>query len=95
MKNIGLTRADLIKVDCEGAELDVLSTLPGEMLRECKWIVGEMHDASGFKLMTLLAPHFDLDFKKRMFVSPFRFHACNLACVSQLKGAFDCRSLQR
>jgi FkbM family methyltransferase len=95
MKNLGLVRADLIKIDCEGAEYDVLTALPVEMLHGCKWIVGEMHDASGFELLTLLAPHFDLDLKKRMFVSPFRFHACNLACVEQLKGTFDRNALQR
>ena len=95
MKNLGLTRADLIKIDCEGAEYDVLTALPGEMLRECKWIVGEMHDVSAFELLTLLAPHFDLDVKKRMFVPFFRFHACNLACVQQLKGTFDRNALQR
>lgn len=95
MKNLGLARADLIKIDCEGAEYDILSALPGEMLRECKWIVGEIHDISGFELLALLAPRFDLDLKKRMFVSPFRFHACNLACVEQLKGTFDRNALQR
>lgn len=95
MKNLDLTQVDLIKIDCEGAEYDVLSALPEKMLRECKWIVGEMHDLSAFELLKLLAPHFDLDFKKRMFVPFFRFHACNLACVRQLQGTFDRNALQR
>lgn len=95
MKELGLTNADLIKIDCEGAEYDVLTSLPGEMLQQCKWIVGEMHDESGFRLLALLAPHFDLDLKKRMFVPSFRFHACNLACVRELQGHFDRDALQR
>jgi len=95
LKNLGLTKVDLIKIDCEGAEYDVLTTLPREMLFACKWIVGEMHDESAFALLALLAPHFDLDLKKRMFVPSFRFHACNLACVQQLKGTFDRNALQR
>lgn len=95
MKNLGVTNVDLIKIDCEGAEYDVLSALPDEMLRHCKWIAGEMHDVSGFKLLTLLAPHFDLDLKKRMFVPCFRFHACNLGYVRQLQGTFDRNALQR
>jgi FkbM family methyltransferase len=95
MERLGLTRVDLIKIDCEGAEYDVLTALPEEMLRQCKWIVGEMHDASAFNLLQLLAPHFDLDLKKRMFVAAFRFHACNLACVQQLQGTFDRNALQR
>ena len=95
MKDLGLTKVDLIKIDCEGAEYDVLTTLPGEMLRDCKWIVGEMHDESAFALLALLAPHFDLDLKKRMFAPYFRFHACNLACAPQLRGTFDRDALQR
>jgi FkbM family methyltransferase len=95
MKNIGVTEVDLIKIDCEGAEYDILTALPEEMLRQCKWIVGEMHDVSAFQLLSHLAPQFDLDLKKRMFVPFFRFHACNLACVRQLKGTFNRNALQR
>jgi len=95
MKNLGVTQADLIKIDCEGAEYDVLSSLPQSLLEHCEWIAGEMHDASGFKLLALLAPHFDLDLKKRMFVPSFRFHACNLACAAELQGTFDRNALQR
>jgi len=90
-----VTRVDLIKIDCEGAEYDVLTALSEEMLQQCKWIVGEMHDVSAFNLLTFLAPHFDLDLKKRMFAPSFRFHACNLACVQQLRGTFDRNALQR
>jgi FkbM family methyltransferase len=95
MKNLGLTKVHLIKIDCEGAEYDVLTALSREMLFACKWIVGEMHDESAFPLLALLAPHFDLDLKKGMFVPFFRFHACNLACAQQLKGTFDRSALQR
>ena len=94
IRNLSLTKVDLIKIDCEGAEYDVLTTLPPDLLRQCKWIVGEMHDESAFQLLALLAPHFDLDLKKRMFAPFFRFHACNLACVQQLKGSFDRNALQ-
>jgi FkbM family methyltransferase len=93
--DLGLTSADLIKIDCEGAEYDVLTSLPLDLLRRCKWIVGEMHDASAFPLLALLAPHFDLDLKKRMFAPTFRFHACNLACARELRGTFDRDALQR
>jgi FkbM family methyltransferase len=93
--NLGLTKVDLIKIDCEGAEYDILTALPPELLFQTKWIVGEMHDELAFRLLALLAPHFDLDLKKRMFAPFFRFHACNLACVRQLRGTFDRDALQR
>ena len=95
VQNLGLTKVDLIKIDCEGAEYDVLTALPPALLQQCKWIVGELHDASAFPLLALLAPHFDLDLKKTMFAPFFRFHACNLACVRELRGTFDRNSLQR
>jgi FkbM family methyltransferase len=94
VRNLGLTKVDLIKIDCEGAEYDVLTSLPPDLLHQSKWIVGEMHDESAFPLLALLAPHFDLDLKKRMFAPFFRFHACNLACAQQLKGSFDRNALQ-
>jgi FkbM family methyltransferase len=95
VQDLGLTKVDLIKIDCEGAELDVLSALPAELLQHSKWIVGELHDASAFQLLALLAPHFDLDLKKRMFAPFFRFHACNLASARELRGTFDRNALQR
>jgi FkbM family methyltransferase len=94
VRSLGLTKVDLIKIDCEGAEYDVLTSLPSELVNQSKWIVGEMHDESAFQLLALLAPHFDLDLKKRMFAPFFRFHACNLACAQQLKGSFDRNALQ-
>jgi FkbM family methyltransferase len=95
MKTLGLTKVDLVKIDCEGAEYDVLTALPPDLLHQSKWIVGEMHDEAAFQLLALLAPHFDLDLKKRMFAPFFRFHACNLACARQLRGTFDRDALQR
>jgi FkbM family methyltransferase len=95
VQNLGLTKVDLIKIDCEGAEYVVLTAFPAELLRRCKWIVGEMHDASAFQLLALLAPHFDLDLKKTMFAPFFRFHACNLEHVRELRGTFDRNALQR
>lgn len=94
VRDLGLRKVDLIKIDCEGAEYDVLTSLPPDTLFQSKWIVGEMHDESAFPLLALLAPHFDLDLKKRMFAPFFRFHACNLACVQRLKGSFDRNALQ-
>jgi len=95
VKELGLTKVDLIKIDCEGVEYDVLKALPSELLSSCKWIVVELHNESAFTLLALLAPHFDLDLKKTMFAPFFRFHACNLACVRELRGTFDRHALQR
>src|ERR1700724_752091 len=94
LREIGIAQVDLIKIDCEGAEADVFSTLPDEILNHCQWIVGEFHDHTGFEVLARLAPHFHLDLKKKMFRSRFRFHACNLSKMDALPRA-DLDALQR
>jgi FkbM family methyltransferase len=94
LREIGVSQVDLNKIDCEGAEADVFSTLPDEILNHCQWIVGEFHDHTGFEVLARLAPHFHLDLKKKMFRSRFRFHACNLSKVQQLSRS-DLDALQR
>jgi FkbM family methyltransferase len=94
LRELGVARIDLLKIDCEGSELDVFKSLPSQLVSTCKWIVGEMHDASAFEILASLAPHFELDLRKRMFTDCFRFHACNHAEAATLKGAFDVGGLQ-
>jgi FkbM family methyltransferase len=94
LREIGVSQVDLVKIDCEGAEADVFSTLPDEIVNHCQWIVGEFHDHTGFEVLARLAPHFHLDLKKKMFRSRFRFHACNLNKVEQLSRS-DVDALQR
>jgi FkbM family methyltransferase len=94
LRELGIDKVDLIKIDCEGAEYDAMSAIPEEVLTGCKWIVGEMHDPSGFKLLELLASRFDLDLRKGMFEPRFRFHACNRAYAKSLDRTFDLPSLQ-
>ena len=94
LRSLGLSQVDLIKIDCEGSELDVFTTAPEELITRCRWIVGEMHDASAFEILALLASHFDFDMRKQMFSPCFRFHACNLTEAAKLRRGFDLRALQ-
>lgn len=95
MRELGISRIDLIKIDCEGAEADVFAGLSPPVLEQCQWIVGELHDASGFELLARLAQRFDLDLKKRLFSPMFRFHACNSSLAKDLRQGFDVHALQR
>jgi FkbM family methyltransferase len=90
-----IQKIDLIKIDCEGAEAEVLSSLSPQVLENCQWIVGELHDPSAFSLLARLAPYFELDLKKRMFSPLFRFHACNTASAKDLRKGVDLDALQR
>ena len=94
LREIGMVHVDLIKIDCEGAEADVFSSLPDEILNRCHWIVGEFHDHTGFGVLARLAPHFHLDLKKKMFRPRFRFHACNIDKMEELSRG-DVDALQR
>lgn len=94
LREIGISQIDLIKTDCEGAEADVFATLPDEIVNNCQWIVGELHDHTGFEILARLAPHFHLDLKKQMFRPRFRFHACNLTRVQDLSRS-EIEALQR
>jgi len=94
LREHGIVQVDLIKIDCEGAEADVFSTLPDEVLNNCHWIVGELHDHTGFEILARLAPHFNLDLKKKMFRPRFRFHACNVSNMKELPRS-DLDALQR
>ena len=94
LSEIGIGQVDLIKIDCEGAEADIFSTLPDEILNRCQWIVGELHDDTGFNVLARLAPHFHLDVKKKMFRPRFRFHACNNSKMQELSRS-DLDALQR
>jgi FkbM family methyltransferase len=95
LTDLGIQQVDLIKIDCEGAEADVFAGLSPLILERCQWIVGELHDVSGFNLLSRLAPNFDLDLKKRLFSPLFRFHACNFSIENSLRNDFDVNALQR
>jgi FkbM family methyltransferase len=71
-----LTAVDLIKIDTEGAEYDILSSLPKDILFRTKWIIGELHGINDFKLLDLLAPAFAVDVRKTLHKQYFRFNAC-------------------
>jgi len=95
LREMRIDRVDLIKMDCEGAEADVFAGLSPQILDQCQWIVGELHDASAFALLARLAPQFDLDLKKKLFSPLFRFHACNVAVTKTLREGLDVDALQR
>lgn len=50
----GLPEVDLLKLDCEGAEFDILLSCSEETLRRVHVILGEYHSADGTELQRLL-----------------------------------------
>lgn len=66
---------DLIKIDCEGAEHDILTAI--DHLEECQWITGELHGHLDFALLQKLSYHFDIQTSKNFKDPVWHFNAAN------------------
>jgi len=55
LEELGITQIDFFKIDLEGAEYDVLTSLNSDLLRRVKWIVGELHGLRDFALLDYLS----------------------------------------
>ncbi len=69
---------DLIKIDTEGAEFDILTSLNKEYLSSVKWITGELHGYKDFELLNYLQGfELNIGMKKQVNNRLFMFHAIN------------------
>ncbi|MBL9175951.1 MAG: FkbM family methyltransferase [Verrucomicrobiales bacterium] len=64
LREQGLAKVDLIKIDTEGAEHAILTSFPEEILRRVGWIIGELHDIRDFELLAHLSPWFHIGMQK-------------------------------
>lgn len=60
MKEQGLSAIDLIKIDVEGAEYDILTSIDPGILSTVKIIVGELHGIKEQELLKHLKQWFDI-----------------------------------
>ncbi|MEO7403533.1 MAG: FkbM family methyltransferase [Burkholderiales bacterium] len=72
-----LPQPDLIKIDTEGAEHAILSSLDAELLARVQWIIGELHGERDFELLAHLSQWFDIGMRKAMNRRLFIFNAGN------------------
>ena len=79
MSELGLDHADVIKIDTEGAEYEIITSLPRNFLSRVKWIYGELHGNRDFELLAYLSEHFDIGVKRTMGKRLFMFQARNKA----------------
>lgn len=88
---LGIGSIDVVKIDTEGAEFDILSSFPREVLSRVAWIYGELHGEdlrapSGFRTLDLLAEWFDIGVQKSLRKRNFFFDACNKAISGRYGG---------
>ena len=82
LQDIGLTSIDLIKIDTEGAEYEILKSIPTDILSRVKWIYGELHEEgiqhpTDFAALNLLSQWFDIELHKPLRKKNYFFDACN------------------
>jgi FkbM family methyltransferase len=77
LKDIGVGKVDLIKIDTEGSEYDILTSIDVETLSGVRWIIGELHGERDFELLAYLSKWFDIDVKKSLRNRLFSFNARN------------------
>lgn len=67
---------DLIKIDCEGAESEILRNIPN--LNLVTWIAGELHgEDADYLMLHVLSTHFRLALNRDFFDKTWHFHAVN------------------
>ena len=85
IEELGISSIDLIKIDTEGAEYDILSSLNDEILLSILWITGELHGNRDFELLNYLnSMGFSISVKKLIDNRLFMFNAGKEEIISQL-----------
>lgn len=77
LDELGISKIDVIKIDCEGSEFNILTSLREDILKNIDLIVGELHSVNDFELLRVLSPYFELSFNKRLFDRNYTFMAYN------------------
>lgn len=72
---LDFSKIDLIKIDCEGAEFDILTSLDKRILTKTTAIVGELHGYKDFQLLEYLSQYFHLSFEKDLYDKTYQFRA--------------------
>jgi FkbM family methyltransferase len=79
LSELGIERADIIKIDTEGAEWEILTAIDRALLGGVRVIMGELHGRRDFELLHYLQPMFHIGAKKQLKTRLFNFYAVNRA----------------
>jgi len=81
----GISCIELIKIDTEGAEFDILSSISDKVIRKTSWITGELHGNRDFDLLNYLnSIGFSISLKKHIDERLFMFNAGKFEITSKL-----------
>jgi FkbM family methyltransferase len=74
---LGIRQVDVIKIDTEGAEWEILTSIGRELLGGTRVIMGELHGRRDFELLHYLQPMFHIGARKQLKTRLFNFFAVN------------------
>ncbi len=77
LTELGIREADVIKIDTEGAEWEILTSIDRQLLGSVRVIMGELHGRRDFELLAYLQPMFHIGAKKQLRTRLFNFYAVN------------------
>ncbi|HYM28286.1 MAG TPA: FkbM family methyltransferase, partial [Steroidobacteraceae bacterium] len=75
LAELPLVAVDVVKVDTEGAEYDILTAFPEDVLRSARYVTGELHGNRDFALLEYLSRWFDVGMRKKLSSRLFNFQA--------------------
>jgi FkbM family methyltransferase len=85
IKDLNIKKIDLLKIDTEGAEYDILTSIEKKILGDVSWISGELHGNKDFKLLSYLENlGFSIALKKEIDNRLFMFNAGKKEIISML-----------
>ncbi|OUR73162.1 hypothetical protein A9Q76_02645, partial [Arcobacter sp. 31_11_sub10_T18] len=85
LKEIGISKIDLIKIDTEGAEYDILTSINKDSISQVKWITGELHGNKDFELLDYLEKlSFSISMKKSIDNKLFMFNCAKEDVINKL-----------
>jgi FkbM family methyltransferase len=75
LAELGVRKAEVIKIDTEGSEWEILTALDRPLLESAKLILGELHGRRDFELLAWLQAKFDIGLRKAIRNRLFNFYA--------------------
>jgi FkbM family methyltransferase len=77
LADLGIKKVDLLKIDTEGAEYDILTSIPESYLQDCQWVMGELHGIKNFESLALLDKWVAIEMRKPITSELFIFFGLN------------------
>lgn len=84
LHELNINNIDIIKIDTEGAEYEILTSIPEELLSRNQWVMGELHGVKNFETLAFLDKWFSIELNKKITSNLFQFFSINKSFLKSL-----------